>query len=409
MKLNMTEASVAVEIAIEAGVNLNLIGLSGIGKTSIVGQAVENIQKRIEAEDASLSFTTHPSILRAKAQNKPTVSLTECRLAYMTSSDNFGIPDKVRETYKDANGNEETDLYHTYTRPSFWPRSDLPGLHVLFLDELNRGTKLAINCIMEATQEKRMRGYPAPELTRFIAANNPPIGDYHVNTLGEALLARFCHVHVVADVDTFLSNRISKLDQITISNLVNNKNEESILYKPVNDEFDIEEMVSWCPRIREEWSKIVALMESKGKAWVNENSKVLKTMSIGLIGVENSRKWWDEYSSGTLISPSDLLNDTEVYERLKDKGPTALFLSSYILKKITSDMLDSKNKKNQLTNLSNFIEKLSSDYPDLVASVVKHYTSSLSNDKYKELSSYILKRPWLLKYIKEQRQISAKS
>lgn len=133
---------------IKAGLNVLLVGPSGVGKTLITREAVQSMG------------------LKLKVLNAPTLD----PYAHL-----IGIPVPDPDS-KDID----------FRRPV-----DIREAEVLFIDEANRASDPTLNALMEITQFKSINGEALPNLRCIIAAMNPPDGDYKVNEIDLAIIDRF--------------------------------------------------------------------------------------------------------------------------------------------------------------------------------------------------------------------------
>lgn len=79
---------------------------------------------------------------------------------------------------------------HTEWVPPYWYKADKPV--TLFLDELNRGTTLVTNAMMQLANDHRLLNFKLPEGSHIIVAINPgDDGNYDVEEFDAAKLDRF--------------------------------------------------------------------------------------------------------------------------------------------------------------------------------------------------------------------------
>lgn len=90
----------------------------------------------------------------------------------------------------------QVDIRMVHTTPDWWPPEGTSG--ILFLDELNRGTKAVLQAIFQLVLERRLHTHVLPDGWIIVAAVNPldvEGGGYSVLDLTDkAFLARFLHV-----------------------------------------------------------------------------------------------------------------------------------------------------------------------------------------------------------------------
>lgn len=398
MKLDLNEASKALGIALVADININMFGSTGIGKTSITNFLAHDIANQVT--NGTHPFKDHIAIKKAIESGVPLVNIESIKTAYLSSQD-FGIPRVIEERYTDWDGNEQVDYINISTRPDWLPRQDSPGLHIFNFDEMNRGPTMAINCLMEITQERKVKRYNVPALSRFIASCNPPVGKYLTRPLDDALAARFCHIHVVPKVETFIENRADFLDPITVSYLL--ANQTDIV---TDDEFDISEVIVPSFRTREAWSRVASYMLTQESSWITENMKVLKAMSQGLIGLKESMDWWRSYEENDWISIEEILTNPNFFDELTRRGHVYKIIASHFIKKITVNHLsaEAEQRKNELKNLSSFLQNYSSEAPDVLAGLIRHFLSNIKNPETSVISKSVLSNKWAFQYVNDMKE-----
>lgn len=146
-----------VILAYRAMRSVLLIGETGIGKSEILVQSAEALKVGCIVHD----------------------------LSCIEATDLTGLPL--------LNANEKT---MSYAPPEFLPRT---GAGLLILEELNRAPEhVRVPCLQLLTA-RSINSYRLPDGWLAVAAMNPPNGEYRVDELDPALLARFSKIHVVAD------------------------------------------------------------------------------------------------------------------------------------------------------------------------------------------------------------------
>jgi hypothetical protein len=89
----------------------------------------------------------------------------------------------------------------TYNTPTILPKD---GNGVLLLEELNRSERYMQQPALQLLTTGRLHEYSLPPGWLCVAATNPADGNYQVNALDPALIARFMHLRVEADRGTWL-------------------------------------------------------------------------------------------------------------------------------------------------------------------------------------------------------------
>lgn len=109
------------------------------------------------------------------------------------AGDLTGLPFTEEQTVIEPDG-REYKIKITKNAPPEWMVHGKPI--VLLLDEINRGINLALNALMQITNDQSFDGIMLPEGSRIFACVNPEGGDneYEVNHLDPAQLDRFAIV-----------------------------------------------------------------------------------------------------------------------------------------------------------------------------------------------------------------------
>lgn len=131
--------------------NILLQGQHGVGKTMILTQACESLGLSLKYYSAS-SLDPYTDLV--------------------------GIPEFIT--------NDEGQRVIRSVRPQ-----EINDAEVVFFDELNRADPKVLNAVFELIQFKSINGERLPNLKCVIAAQNPPDGDYTVDSLDPALADRF--------------------------------------------------------------------------------------------------------------------------------------------------------------------------------------------------------------------------
>lgn len=139
------------------GFNILLQGQHGVGKTMILNQACDSLGLKLKYYSAS-SLDPYTDLV--------------------------GVPEFVT--------NENGDRVLRSVRPQ-----EINDAEVVFFDELNRADTKVLNAVFELIQFKSINGEKLPNLKCVVAAQNPPDGEYTVDTLDPALADRF---HICLDI-----------------------------------------------------------------------------------------------------------------------------------------------------------------------------------------------------------------
>lgn len=109
------------------------------------------------------------------------------------ATDITGLPKIIKETiiWFDKDGKKHEEVHEiTASCPPKWMLQKEPVL--LLLDEINRGLSIAMNAIMQLTNDQTFDDIKLPEGSRIFACINPEDnGRYDVSTLDPAQLSRF--------------------------------------------------------------------------------------------------------------------------------------------------------------------------------------------------------------------------
>ena len=171
-----------VRIAYETKVNVAFVGRHGIGKTA----CIESLTNENFFIKTMILSQTDPLVLG-------------------------GYPGREQIQVTDKNGSEtRTEIITTFAQPS-WQR-DLWNAHaegkkcVVFLDELNRADRYALNAAMRLVNEGEISGHKVPPGTIFLCAVNPTTEtDNDMTDLNDPMMDRWCFVNVVSDSGNWLN------------------------------------------------------------------------------------------------------------------------------------------------------------------------------------------------------------
>lgn len=136
---------------IQNGFNILLQGQHGVGKTMILTQACNELGLDLKYYSAS-SLDPYTDLV--------------------------GVPEFIT--------NENGERVLRSVRPQ-----EINDAEVIFFDELNRAEPKVLNAVFELIQFQSINGEKLPNLKCVIAAQNPPDGDYTVDSLDPALADRF--------------------------------------------------------------------------------------------------------------------------------------------------------------------------------------------------------------------------
>lgn len=140
-----------LETYIENGFNILLQGKHGVGKTALLNQACEGLGLNLKYYSAS-SLDPYTDLVGIPK---------------------FVVNDDGQEVIKSIRPQEINDA------------------EVVFFDELNRADPKVLNAVFELIQFRSINGERLPNLKCVVAAQNPPDGEYTVESLDPALADRF--------------------------------------------------------------------------------------------------------------------------------------------------------------------------------------------------------------------------
>lgn len=140
-----------LETYIDNGFNILLQGKHGVGKTALLNQACEGLGLNLKYYSAS-SLDPYTDLV--------------------------GIPEFITT--------ESGERVIRSVRPQ-----EINEAEVVFFDELNRADPKVLNAVFELIQFRSINGEKLPNLKCVVAAQNPPDGDYTVDSLDPALADRF--------------------------------------------------------------------------------------------------------------------------------------------------------------------------------------------------------------------------
>lgn len=157
-----------IKAGLDSKVGTWLWGAPGIGKSEIVKQV---------ADELGLQFI-------------------DVRAALTEAADWTGLPVET----KDQQGKQE----FLFLMASFLPK-EANWKGIIFLDELNRANKDTLNGVMQLVLDgKILNHYTLPKGAHIVAAGNPSDDNESVTEIGDALIARFCHINLSPTVDEWL-------------------------------------------------------------------------------------------------------------------------------------------------------------------------------------------------------------
>lgn len=267
-------------IALDADIPVCVWGASGIGKSTIISQA---INKFFDDAKADTPMFCKSIFAKNKVTNVFRTSTYDLRLAHTDTAD-WGIPVVNSE-----------EMTHRKTKPSWLPSATSSDLFVLFVDELNRGTQEGINSMMSIAAERRLGEYTLPKNNRLISACNPPVGEFNTDTLDKAMKSRWAHVHYNLTTSEFLSQCSDIIDPAMAYILSTMTNPiENIQSGQLNGDWNIEKEISPCPRTIEMLNRLALWTlwaRTSGIQITGETRSAVFALASGLVKPNIANKW----------------------------------------------------------------------------------------------------------------------
>jgi hypothetical protein len=155
-----------------AGMNVLLIGLHGVGKT----EAILDMCREENVVLKYYSCSTLDPFTDLVGVPTPRMYCTGCRVHYATTA--------ITCPLDSSHGDLIESL--KMVRPH-----EIDMAELLFFDEFNRADEKTQNAVFEIIQFRSINGERLPHVKACWAAMNPPDGDYKVSDLDPALIDRF--------------------------------------------------------------------------------------------------------------------------------------------------------------------------------------------------------------------------
>lgn len=170
--MNLNTVKQALPVLAKANIVGNLIGIHGVGKSTVVREYCE----------------------------ENTMGFIDLRLGQMEVGDLLGLP----EITTDKNGDKIT----VFARPKWFPTE---GEGILFLDEWNRSKRDVTQAIFQLILDRKIHDYVLPEGWFVVTAQNPQTDDYTTLDVSDAaLMDRFCHIKISSSYQDFVAYGTAK-------------------------------------------------------------------------------------------------------------------------------------------------------------------------------------------------------
>lgn len=298
--MNLNTVKEALPYLFKAKMVGNLIGVHGVGKSTLVREYCE--------------------------ENK--IGFIDLRLGQMEVGDLLGLP----EIHTDKNGDKIT----VFARPKWFPTE---GEGVLFLDEWNRSKRDVTQAIFQLILDRKLHDYTLPEGWQVVAAMNPGTEDFQTLELTDkALMDRFVHIKISSNHQDFLNYANAKGFNKSVNSFIS---AHPGMLRGVTQNFDLNFVM---PSDRS-WERAGRLVTMYDKGEMPET--ILNELLVGIVGLEAStafaswKKTEEKPIAGELVlknykkvRPSilkqvdelnyrpDLLNETkqELFRLIQEKG-----------------------------------------------------------------------------------------
>jgi len=282
-------------------------------------------------------------------KEKPTI--VDLRLGQMEVGDLIGNPRNV----EGADGITRT----IYGLPQWWPTE---GEGIVFLDEINRaGTIDVLQAIFQLVLDGKLHTHTLPKGWAVIAAANPPEGEYQVQFMDPALMARFLHLSYIPTATDWLTWANGKIQSEELVDFVRKDNK--VLNLP---------MIGYDPKVKANPRSFELLDKCLSQMNREEFRSIGIDIVAGLIGSEYSLLF-QRYLSEDFERPvpgDAILTEYEAVQKRVQKLASGRTVRMDLLKATCQDLLvraigdkDKKDllKKPSMDNLKKFLLDVPAD------------------------------------------------
>lgn len=353
--MKISEIKKAIKVALEAEIAPLLVGQAGIGKTQAVYQfAAEN-----------------------------DMDVIPFRIGQMADAGEIvGLADFKRDELGQA-------IATKFLMPEFLNRKDNSRPFILFLDEVNRGTKDILQAVFQLVLERRIaiNGFEIPKGSGVVAAMNPSTDDFDVLDFDDdAFNDRFIHIKVTPDVKEWAKYAKKAKISHSLTSFVT-ENSQDFLHA---SDFDLKVKPSF--RSVEKLDQVIKVAEShKLKA------STINELIFGMFGIEVGSKLVKHLKENVFtLKPEELLGNFKKYEKQLKAFAKQEENSNRndILNELTSGVFDYINENSNILDknpelLTNLIEFIKIVPIDIKFSFFKKVKNSLKE-------SDLTKTSWIL-------------
>lgn len=315
------------------------------------------------------------------------------------AGDITGLPYLFEWTTEDENGVKQVERTTKFAPPA-WMINNEPVC--LLLDEINRGLSVALNAVMQLTNDQTYDSMTLPEGSRIIACINPEKdGTYDVGRMDDAQLDRFGIYEVTSDPEEWckwaaehdVDERIIRYITQFPSNLCPYDNKE--LVKTTNGSAGIHVLPS--PRSWVHLDKTIKEGEKTGAFEGAEGVKFLVDVASGIVGASIALDFKRFFMEKSTLNPKEMLSaktfkkewTKKLMELSKTDTPDAIKFMKGVelhMKQVEPELVKSKasDKVMLKTYADNFLSIMESLTPEVQISVVNDIvlTASANGDRW---------------------------
>ena len=341
-------------------VAVNIIGESGLGKTSLIEQIVEEYDIHFEKKN----LAQLPEL--GDLMGFPTI---EYELQHPETKELLWIGEKIlkdftRHDYKPT-GNKRMG----YCLPDWIQGKESGG--ILLLDDWTRANPQFVQAVMELIDRQTYGSWKLPNDWHVILTSNPDNGDYNVSSIDNAQKTRFISIELKFDINAWaVWAEHNQIDSRCINFLINNK---ELVSQEIN------------PRSITTFFNAISSIDDFGSS---KNLSLISMIGGGNVGPEFTRLFIEFINNklDKLPSPEYILldkNSEKVIKELKkyigsDENYRADI--AYLIQVRLSNYCGFYSKNNKITN--NILERLTLLLTEDI------FTVDLKNQMAREINSH---------------------